>query len=269
MLLSQLDRSEDREDLLARIRAQAAPKLWIAGGEPLPAAVGRAVRKLFPHSEIADVYGLSESSTSDLILTPDRYDREAGTIGRPTSGVEVRVADPRGEGCGPGEDGELWVRTEHLMTGYLGDPGATAAVMTDGWLRTGDLARYRAEDGLLELTGRLKNLIVRGGNKISPLEIENVFNAHPDCGGCVAVGRPDAIFGEQVHLLLVPRAGRDVDPGQVLAWAGELMEQHKLPDTVHLIDSLPLGRTGKVDREQARAVVDRLGEARATGGGRD
>lgn len=261
MVLSRLDRA-DGEDVLAGIGAAAAPKLWIAGGEPLPAAVGRAVRERFPHAGVADVYGLSESSTSDLILTPDRYDREAGTIGRPTSGVEVRVVGPRGDDRPRGEAGELWVRTEHLMTGYLGDPEATAAAVTGGWLRTGDLARYRSGDGLLELTGRAKHLIVRGGNKISPVEVENVFNAHPDCGACVAVGRPDAVLGERVALLMVPRAGREVDPLQVLSWAGERMDRHQLPDTVHLIEGLPLGRTGKVDRERSRALAARLGAGR-------
>ncbi|WP_324789452.1 class I adenylate-forming enzyme family protein [Streptomyces sp. H51] len=254
IILRTLDGAEDGEDLLRRIAARCSPRLWIAGGEPLPGPLGRQVRARFPRSSIADVFGLSESATSDLILTPDRYDQEAGTLGRPTPGVRIRVVDAAGADCGPGDAGELWIRTEHLMTGYLDDPAATAATLTEGWLRTGDRARRRP-DGLLELAGRAKDLIVRGGSKISPLEVENVFSAHPDCAGCVAVGVPDDLLGERLHLLLMPRPGRAVDPVRLLDWSRERLERHKTPDRVHVVDDLPLGRTGKVDRGLARTVA--------------
>lgn len=264
IILRTLDGAREADDLRQRIAAQQSPGLWIAGGEPLPAALGRQVRAMFPHSGIADVFGLSESATSDLVLIPDRYDQEAGTLGRPTPGVQIRVVDATGADCASGEDGELWIRTEHLMTGYLGDPAATASTLADGWLRTGDRARRRA-DGLLELAGRAKDLIIRGGNKISPLEVENAFSAHPDCAGCVAVGVPDDIVGERLHLLLMPRLGRSVDPAHLLEWGHGQMERHKTPDRVHVVDELPLGRTGKVDRKLARALVLSASEATRDG----
>lgn len=167
------------DELLRRLSDSGSPRLWIAGGEPLPAGLGRGFREMLPASGIADVFGLSESATSDCILRPDEYDDHSGTIGRPSPGVSVKVMQESVTGfeeVASGSSGELWISTPYLMTGYLGDPAATAAAIVDGWLRTGDLARI-GEGGFVELVGRAKTLIVRGGTKISPLEVEHLFTA--------------------------------------------------------------------------------------------
>jgi acyl-CoA synthetase (AMP-forming)/AMP-acid ligase II len=235
-----------------KLTAVGSPATWIAGGEPLTAGLGRRLRRILPASGIADVFGLSESATSDFILTPDRYDDEAGTIGRPSPGVEFRV-EPLPDG-GPVGAGELWLRTRYLMTGYLDDPAATAATMTGEWLRTGDLVRHRP-DGLVELIGRAKQLIVRGGAKISPLEVEAAYTAHPDCVGCVAVGIPDEELGQRVHLLFVARDGSRPDEASLREYGRELLDRYKVPERVHFVDALPLGRTGKLDRGAAESLL--------------
>lgn len=236
-----------------RLGAAGSPATWIAGGEPLTAGLGRRMRALLPGSGIADVFGLSESATSDFILTPGSYDADAGTIGRPSPGVRFRV-----EPLPDGTAGELWLRTPYLMTGYLGDPAATAATMTGSWLRTGDLVRQRP-DGLLELVGRAKQLIVRGGAKISPLEVEAAYATHPDCAGCVAVGVDDEELGQRLHLLFVPRAGTSPGEQQVRDHGRENLDRYKVPERVHFADAVPLGRTGKIDRAAAASLVrDRL-----------
>ncbi|MFD9267731.1 class I adenylate-forming enzyme family protein [Streptomyces goshikiensis] len=262
--------SPDGTALAARLAAAGSPGTWICGGEPLPAGLGRGMRALLPHAGIADVFGLSESATSDFILTPDRYDEEAGTIGRPSPGVEYRImpvdgapAAEAGAEAETGTAGELWLRTPHLMTGYLDDPAATAATMAGRWLRTGDLARHRPLDGRVELVGRAKQLIVRGGAKISPLEVEAAYADHPDCAACVAVGVPDALLGERLHLLFVPRAGRMPAEEELRAHGRLRLEAHKVPERVHRVEQPPLGRTGKTDR----AAAARLAEAAAAPGG--
>ncbi|MER8096434.1 class I adenylate-forming enzyme family protein [Streptomyces goshikiensis] len=261
--------SPDGTALAAGLAAAGSPGTWICGGEPLPAGLGRGMRALLPHAGIADVFGLSESSTSDFILTPDRYDEEAGTIGRPSPGVEYRIVPVDGAPGAPGADaetgaaGELWLRTPHLMTGYLDDPAATAATMAGPWLRTGDLARHRPADGRVELVGRAKQLIVRGGAKISPLEVEAAYADHPDCAACVAVGVPDALLGERLHLLFVPRAGRMPAEEELRAHGRLRLEAHKVPERVHRVEQPPLGRTGKTDR----AAAARLAEAAAAAPG--
>nr|WP_167532224.1 MULTISPECIES: class I adenylate-forming enzyme family protein [Streptomyces] len=278
LIRRELDGSPDAAALLRRLAETGSPGTWICGGEPLPAGLGRGIRALLPHAGIADVFGLSESATSDFILTPDRYDDEAGTIGRPSPGVEYRIVPPGAAGTGPdaagaagpdsgadgtaavpGAAGELWLRTDHLMTGYLDDTTATAATMAGPWLRTGDLARHRPQDGLVELVGRAKQLIVRGGAKISPLEVEEAYADHPDCAAGVAVGVPDALLGERLHLLFVPRAGRTPTEEELRAHGLARLEAHKVPERVHLVDEPPLGRTGKTDR----AAAARIAAARA------
>ncbi|WP_381561204.1 class I adenylate-forming enzyme family protein [Streptomyces eurythermus] len=257
-MLRLLVRALDEPGPRAALAERSSPGLLIAGGEPLPAGLGRKVRTLLPHTEIADVYGLSETSTSDFILTPDAYDIGAGTIGSPSPGVSFRIAGPDGHECPSGQVGDLWIRTPYVMTGYLGDPAATRDALTDGWLRTGDLARTRPGDGLVELSGRAKQLISRGGVKISPLEIENCCAAHPACTECIAVGLPDPDLGERIHLLVV-RGTRPVpDRERLRAWCRERLEPYKLPDEVHAVAQLPVGRTGKADRIAARHLAATL-----------
>ncbi|MDI5963965.1 fatty acid--CoA ligase family protein [Streptomyces sp. SL13] len=247
LILREVQEAPDGADLAAACAAAGSPTTWIAGGEPLPSGLGRRFRELFPHAGIADVFGLSETSTSDFILTPDRYDACAGTLGdRPSPGVEARVARPDGSTCGEGEPGELLLRTPYLMTGYLDDPETTAAAMSGSWFRTGDLAEWTPQ-GRLRLVGRTKNLIVRGGIKVAPLEIEAVYSGYPGCHGALAVGLADPVLGERIHLIMAV-TGESPDISALRDWGRRHLDRGKLPDVVHRVDSLPLGRTGKVDR---------------------
>lgn len=255
----------DEELHLARLRSLGSPALWIAGGEPLAAGLGRRLRALLPQAAVTDVFGLSESATSDFIVRPETYDEAAGTIDRPAEGVEAKVMIEQFE-APAGELGELWLRTRYLMTGYLGDPVATQATLEGGWLKTGDLARVRPQDGRFELGGRSKHLIVRGGNKISPLEIESVYAEFPDCSGVIAVGMPDDVLGERIHLV-VASSRTDLDLLEIRDWGRDRLETYKLPDGVHRVDDLPLGVTGKADRLGAGQIVrEHLGSDSSDGG---
>ncbi|MFE9561178.1 class I adenylate-forming enzyme family protein [Streptomyces sp. NPDC006487] len=253
----ELDAPGTGPSLRTALREAGSPALWITGGEPLPAGLGRRLRAALPGTGIADVYGLSETSTSDFILTPDQYEAGAGTIGRPGPGVEFRIVPDEGlDAAAPGVTGELCLRTPYLMTGYLDDPSATAEATAGGWLRTGDLATVREADGLVRLVGRKKQLISRGGVKIAPLEVENVYSRHPDCGGCLAVGVPDPMLGERVHLLFVPAVGSNPTEDELRAYGRERLEEYKAPERVHLVAELPLGRTGKADRAAAAHLAE-------------
>lgn len=236
----------------AALAAQGSPRLLVSGGESLPAALGLAVRRLLPHTGLADVFGMTETSTSDFVVAPADYDRDAGLLGRPSPGVEAAVVDAEGTPVEPPGIGELRVRTPYLMTGYLDDPRTTAAAVVDGWLRTGDLARVRP-DGRLELAGRAGSLITRGGTKVSPLEVEAAYGEHPEVAAVVCTGVEDPVLGQRIHLLVVPQAGATPTVAELRAWGRTRMEPFKLPDAVHLVDALPLGSTGKVDRRAAQA----------------
>lgn len=231
----------------------ASPGLWIAGGEPLAAGLGRRVLATFPRTQMADVFGLSETSTSDLILAPGAYAEAAGTIGWPSPGVRVRIVDEQGTDQPDGGVGELWIRTPFLMTGYLDDPAATTAAMAGDWFRTGDLARI-TDAGSVELVGRSKFLILRGGHKISPLAIESALSEHPDCRGVCAFAIPDTMLGERIGVLFRPATGATATPAEIRVWAKTRLPRLEVPDAITLTDEIPLGRTGKMDRAGAYAL---------------
>ena len=221
----------------------------MSGGEALPAPVARQVRRAWPGARLWDVYGLAECGTSDFFVRPADYDAAAGSIGRPGEGIRYRIT----------ADGELALRSPYHMLGYLDAPGTTAASYDpDGYFLTGDLARERG-DGFVELVGRAREVIVRGGNKISPLEVERLYLEHPEVGNALATGVGDARLGEAIHLLVVPRPGAAPDPGALRAWATGRIDGYKRPDVVHVGDALPTGRTGKADRRALRGLIERGG----------
>ena len=223
----------------------------LIGGETLGQGLGATVRGLFAPAQLIDIYGLTETSTCDFFLMPADVERYAGCIGRPSPGVRYRIVADSGTPVAPGEIGELEIAGPYLMSGYLDQP--TLQPIREGWLATGDLVRER-EAGVLEIAGRKKELIYRGGNKIAPQEIEFACSAHPKVAAALAVGRPDARLGERIHTLIVPRA-RDLSPAELRTFLRERLEKWKQPDVLYFATELPAGRTGKADRGRFAAML--------------
>lgn len=223
------------------------------GGESLGKGLGDTLRVLVAPAELVDIYGLTETCTSDFFLMPADAERYAGCIGRPSPGVRFRIRGDDGEAVAPGAVGELCIASPFLMNGYLGQPELNP-VDAEGWLATGDLARERAP-GVLEIAGRKKELIVRGGNKIAPQEIEFACSAHPKVAGALAVGRPDARLGQRIHALVVPRDA-SLTPEELRAFLRERLEKFKQPDVLYFARELPAGRTGKSDRGRFAAMLE-------------
>ena len=224
----------------------------LIGGETLGKGLGETLRALFRPAELIDIYGLTETSTCDFFLLAHEAERYAGCIGRPSPGVRFRILDNDGKAVPQGEIGELNISSPFLMSGYLDEPAL--APIRDGWLATGDLARER-EPGVVEIGGRKKELIYRGGNKVSPLEIEFACSAHPKVAATLAVGRPDERLGQRIHALVVPREP-NLTPAEVYAFLAERLERHKQPDVLYFARELPAGRTGKADRGRFAAMLE-------------
>ncbi len=218
------------------------------GGESLGQGLGETLRALFAPADLIDIYGLTETSTCDFFLMPQDLPRYAGCIGRPSPGVEYRIRAEDG-----GEVGELCIRSPFLMNGYLGQPELDP-IDAEGWLATGDLARER-DPGVVEIAGRKKELIVRGGNKIAPQEIEFACSAHPKVAAAIAVGRPDARLGQRIHALVVPRDG-SLRPAELREFLRQRLEKYKQPDVFYFARELPAGRTGKADRGRFAAMLE-------------
>jgi acyl-CoA synthetase (AMP-forming)/AMP-acid ligase II len=240
----------------------AGLKKVLTGGEPLGAALARRIGARFPGTGIFDLYGSTETGSCDFCLAPADQPSGLGTIGRPTKGVSFRVAAVPGYAL-PNE-GELQIKTPSRMTGYLDGPGQTSNALPEGYFRTGDLARLR-EDGFVELIGRIKDIISRGGIKIAPLEIDALFAQHPDILSALTTGVPDPILGETVHVLAVRREGSSITASELREWLSRRVEKFKIPDMIHFVEALPAGATGKADRRAAAQFIMTKGAVERTG----
>jgi acyl-CoA synthetase (AMP-forming)/AMP-acid ligase II len=154
-----------------------------------------------------------------------------------------------------GAEGELIVRGPNVMQGYLGKPADTEAALRDGWYRTGDLARSDA-NGFLTITGRLKELIIRGGQNIAPAEVEDAVLAFPDVLDCAAVGVPHPHLGEVPVVCVVAREGHTVDTDAVREHCATLLSSYKVPQSVHVVASIPRTGSGKVMRFKLKEQLE-------------
>ena len=226
----------------------SAVRAVVAGGGPSSPELVRTARERFgaPYSIR---YSSTESGGIGLATALDADDDEAcHSVGRPRPGVEAEVRDADGRPLAAGETGELWLRSSTVMSGYWRDPAATADALTDGWLRTGDLAAVD-ENGLFRLAGRTTDMYIRGGYNVHPAEVEAVLEAHPKVRELAVVGRPNPVMGETGVAVVAPR-DRSNPPTleELRAFGAESLARHKLPEALELVEDLPRNPTGKVDR---------------------
>lgn len=241
----------------------ASLQIGFAGGAPCPPAFRRATRAALRLRRLVVVYGQTEAGPTISVDPDDGTCAPADTtVGRALPHVQAIVAaSGTDEPLPAGREGELLVRGPSIMRGYLDDPAATADALTPGgWLRTGDLARIDAR-GIVTLTGRLKELIVSGGENVSPTEVESVLLEHDQIASVCVLGRASERWGEEVVALAVPAPGCDPDPEQMIAAAAKRLARHKVPRALQLVSSLPCLPGGKIDRHAAAALID--GQERA------
>jgi len=230
-------------------------RLILTGGEVLAPALAHEMQRFSP-AAIYDLYGLTETGSCDFCVGPADQPQGFGSIGRPTAEVVFRLVKD-GRPAEAGETGELQIRTPFGMLGYLDNPELMAASFDGGYFKTGDLARASA-DGGVALVGRAKDIISRGGNKIAPLEIDNLLTGHPDIAAALCAGVPNERLGEVIHAAIVPRQNARIDEGALREWLLGRIERFKVPDVFHLCDALPSGPTGKADRRAvARLAAER------------
>jgi oxalate---CoA ligase len=201
---------------------------------------------------VLEAYGMTEA-THQLASNPlPPGNRVPGTVGLAT-GTQIAVVDREWHLLPPGEIGEVVVRGASITTGYLDNPEANAASFRDGWFRTGDLGRL-TDAGYLRLVGRLKEMINRGGEKISPREVDEALLTHPSVVEAATYAAPDEKYGEAVHAVAVARDG--VEPGALIKHCSGLLASFKIPRTIHIVDSIPKGPTGKIQRNVLAEMFD-------------
>jgi acyl-CoA synthetase (AMP-forming)/AMP-acid ligase II len=228
-------------------------RLAVTGAADIPVELIRRVREELPFERVLTGYGLTEAGTVTGCRPDDDFEHIATTVGVAWPGFEVRAVDAAGAAVAPGEAGEVVVRGETVMRGYLDDPGATAAAIDpDGWLHTGDLGTFD-DEGRLRIVGRIKDMFIVGGFNAYPAEIENLLLRHPRVAQVAVIGIPDARLGEVGMAFVVLRPGPGIDPDEIIAWARNEMANYKVPRAVEFIDALPLNATGKVVKDELRA----------------
>jgi long-chain acyl-CoA synthetase len=240
MYWSMLDHSADRFDhssFAGRLR------VCISGGASLPLELLKAFEERF-RVPILEGYGMSEGAPV-VTFNYMQTGRKPGSVGVPVWGVEVKLVDKSGAEVPPGEEGELLFRGPNVMKGYYKRAADTDIVLKDGWLHSGDLA-VKDVDGFYYIVDRIKDMIIRGGMKVYPREVEEVLMQHPSVSIAAVIGTTHEKWGEEVKAFIVLKTGHSVAAESIIAWAKERMAAYKYPRLIEFIDKLPVSASGKI-----------------------
>ncbi|HEX9977478.1 MAG TPA: AMP-binding protein [Acidimicrobiia bacterium] len=232
----------------------------IMAGAPCPVEVMKRVISDMHMPEVTICYGMTETSPVSTQTTPDDdLDRRVSTVGRVHPHVEVKIIDPETRAMVPrGDPGEVCTRGYSVMLGYWDDSARTAeAVDAEGWMHTGDVGTMDTA-GYVSIVGRIKDMIIRGGENVYPREIEEYLLTHPDVVDVQVIGVPDARFGEQVMAWIVPRPGSGLDEATVIEYCRGRIAHYKVPARVAFVESFPMTVTGKVQKYRLREMAQEL-----------
>jgi long-chain acyl-CoA synthetase len=223
-------------------------RVCLSGGDAVPAELQQRFHATFG-VQITELWAMTEVTPG--CANPVAGGAKVGSIGLPAPGVTLRLVGPEGRDVPPGEVGEILVHGGSATVGYWDDPEGTAAALQGGWLRTGDLARVD-ENGYYWFVGRSKEIIIRGGSNISPLEVEEALYQHPAVREAGVVGVPDPTWGEIVHAYVARKDGHEVTEAALKRFLEARIAAYKVPEAIRFLPDLPKGPTGKVARKTLR-----------------
>ena len=234
----------------------------IMAGSPCPIATMQDVVNKMNMREITIVYGMTETSPGcTMSSTDDPIEVRVGTVGRPLPEIECKIVDPEtGEDLPDNVTGEFVARGYNLMKGYYKMPKATAAAIDkDGWLHSGDLA-LRTPEGNYRITGRLKDMIIRGGENIYPKEIEDFLYTHPKVRDVQVIGVPDEQYGEEVMACIILKEGVTANEAEIRKFLTDGLARHKVPKYIDFVTEFPMNAAGKILKYKMREqAVEKLG----------
>jgi long-chain acyl-CoA synthetase len=223
---------------------------WVeSGGAPLPEELRLEFQREF-NCRIKEGYGLSEASCA---LTSFRYDEpyRAFSVGKALLGVTISIQDDNDQPLLPEQEGEICAKGENIMQGYWQDPVATQSAIRDGWLHTGDVGRMDA-DGFLYITGRKKDLIIKGGENIAPRALEDALYEHPSVAEAAVIGIRDPLYGEDICAVVVLRAGKTATSEELQQHVAKYVNKFRVPAKVLFLDALPKSPIGKILKRELR-----------------
>ncbi|HEY2318557.1 MAG TPA: AMP-binding protein [Solirubrobacteraceae bacterium] len=261
MFIAQLDHPRFRDYDLSTLRT------GIMAGSPCPVEVMKRVMDLMHMSEVGICYGMTETSPVSTQTAPDDpVEKRVGSVGRVHPHVEVKIIDSEdGAVVTRGDPGELCTRGYSVMAGYWNDEERTReAIDADGWMHTGDLATMD-EEGYVNIVGRSKDLVIRGGENVYPREVEEFLYGHPAIADVQVIGVPDSHYGEELMAWIIPRGDAFLDADAVREFCRGEIAHYKIPRYVKLVDAFPMTVTGKVQKFKMREqAIDELGLAGST-----
>lgn len=263
MLKRVIDHPEfDKKDL-------SSLKVITYGAASMPFEVIKKAIEMMPSVMFINAFGQTETASTITALGPEdhrispdepedvrdkKLNRLANSIGRAMPDVEIQIWDEKGDPLGPGEVGEIMARGDRVMSGYWKDDEKTAKTLTaDGWLHTGDKG-YMDEEGYIFLAGRGDDMIIRGGENISPEEVENILYAHPKVADAALIGVPDPEWGQQPRAVIVLKEGETATEDEIIDFCRDKLSGFKRPRSVVFVDELPRTSTGKVQRKVLREI---------------
>lgn len=229
-------------------------RLVLYAGSPISLGLIKRAIAAMP-CQFMQFYGSTEAGGASAILRPDEHDLEdeakLQSCGRPLPLIAFRIVDAEGNDVPVGEPGELLIRQPSITTGYWRQPETTAAVLKDGWYRSGDIARRDAE-GLYYIVDRAKDMIVSGGENIYSAEIENIISTHPAVAGVAVIGVPDQRWGEAVKAIVIIRAEAVIEEAELISFCRGQLAGYKVPKSVDFVEAFPLVPSGKVSKKDLR-----------------
>jgi fatty-acyl-CoA synthase len=262
MFIAELDHPRFSEHDLSSLRT------GIMAGSPCPLEVMRRVGSEMGIEEMTIAFGMTETSpASTMVRRDDTLEHRCATVGQAMPHTEIKIVDPdSGRTVARGESGEFLTRGYLVMSGYWADPERTAeAVDSAGWMHTGDLATMD-DEGYVRIVGRIKDMIIRGGENVYPREIEEFLYGHPAVADVQVVGVPDERYGEEIMAWVIPREGATVDQDELREYCRGKIAHYKIPRYVAGCSEFPMTVTGKIQKHKLRAqAVERLGLGTAAG----
>lgn len=233
-------------------------RFWVCAGAPIPSAVVHNAQKVLSGGRVLSLYGRSENMLTTMCTAEDDPDRSATSDGSALAGASVQIVDTDGNEVPRGTEGDIAYKGPSHMLEYFRDPEATAELFTSaGYSRSGDLG-FMDEDGYVRVTGRLKDIVIRGGLNISAREIEEYLLDHPAIANVAVVGMPDERLGEKVCAYVVPAAGATLTLDEVVAYLRERkVATPKLPERLEIVENFPMTATGKIQKHLLRDDIKR------------
>lgn len=227
-------------------------RLLTYGAAPMPYELVKKVKEIFPNVKVQNLYGQTENSPGATTLKDHYALTKIGSVGEPLPNCLVRIVGENGEQLQTGEVGEIIVKGPHVMKGYLKNEEATREAIKDGWLYSGDLGRLD-DDGLLYIVDRKKDMIIRGGENIYPVELEEVLYEIPEILEAAVIGVPHEVYGEVPKAFVVKKEGMELDEERVLDYCRQKLAKYKVPYEVEFLEQLPRNASGKVLKVSLRS----------------